>query len=313
MRKRISMRQIDALTVDEAFDIFIQKAEVRNLSERTIKTYKNHFMIFCKSVDRDKIMEQVDIDVVDDFVLYLKENSNANDITIASYLRTIRSFLYWAMKEGYVANFNIPIPKTEKKVKETYSQEELRKLLKKPNLKKCDFTEYKIWVFENYLLGTGNRISSALNLKIRDIDFDSSNIIIRKTKNRHQMIIPISSTLESVLKEYLKVRNGKDDDYVFCNAYGGQGELRSYQQAVADYNIKRNVYKTSCHLFRHTFAKNWLLNGGDIFRLQKILGHSDLTVVKEYVNLFTNDLCIDFDKFNPLDNFNRKQAKIKMK
>lgn len=313
MRKRISMRQIDALTVDEAFDIFIQKAEVRNLSERTIKTYKNHFMIFCKSVDRAKLMEEMDIDVVDDFVLYLKENSNANDITIASYMRTLRSFLYWAMREGYVAKFNIPIPKTEKKVKETYSQEELGKLLKKPNKQKCDFTEYRIWVFENYLLATGNRISSALNLKIEDIDFGSGNIIIRKTKNRHQMIIPMSSTLESVLKEYLLVRGGKDDDYVFCNSFGGKGELRSYQQAVADYNIKRNVYKTSCHLFRHTFAKNWLLNGGDIFRLQKILGHSDLTVVKEYVNLFTNDLGIDFDKFNPLDNIIRKQAKIRMK
>ena len=45
----------------------------------------------------------------------------------------------------------------------------------------------------------------------------------------------------------------------------------------------------------------WILNGGDIFRLQKILGHSDLSVVKEYVQMFGNDLSVDFDKFNPLD------------
>ena len=43
------------------------------------------------------------------------------------------------------------------------------------------------------------------------------------------------------------------------------------------------------------------LQSGDIFRLQKVLGHSDLAVVKEYVQMFGNDLAVDFDKFNPLD------------
>jgi len=68
-------------------------------------------------------------------------------------------------------------------------------------------------------------------------------------------------------------------------------------------------------LYRHTFAKQWILNGGYIFRLQKILGHSDLTVVKEYVHMFSNDLAIDFDKFNPLDNLKINSSKnvIKMK
>ena len=70
---------------------------------------------------------------------------------------------------------------------------------------------------------------------------------------------------------------------------------------LASYNRSKGVEKTSAHLYRHTFAKKWILNGGDIFRLQKILGHSDLTVVKEYVQMFGQDLAIDFDKFNPLD------------
>ena len=70
---------------------------------------------------------------------------------------------------------------------------------------------------------------------------------------------------------------------------------------LATYNRNRGVKKTSAHLYRHTFAKRWILNGGDIFRLQKILGHSDLAVVKEYVEMFGQDLSRDFGKFNPLD------------
>ena len=63
----------------------------------------------------------------------------------------------------------------------------------------------------------------------------------------------------------------------------------------------RGVSKTSAHLYRHTFAKRWILNGGDIFRLQKLLGHSNLDIVKEYVNMFGRDLTKDYTSFNPLD------------
>ena len=107
-------------------------------------------------------------------------------------------------------------------------------------------------------------------------------------------------------------RGGNPSDYLFCNEYGEQATERTYQQLVRRYNIKRNVNKTSCHLFRHTFAKQWILAGGDIFRLQKILGHSDLTVTKEYVNMFGQDLQLDFERFNPLDNMKGRKAVIRM-
>jgi len=61
--------------------------------------------------------------------------------------------------------------------------------------------------------------------------------------------------------------------------------------------------KTGVHLFRHTFAKKWIQNGGNIFSLQKILGHSSLDMVKEYVSLFSEDIRHDYDKYNPLSEF----------
>ena len=56
------------------------------------------------------------------------------------------------------------------------------------------------------------------------------------------------------------------------------------------------------HRFRHTFARQFLMNGGDIFSLQKILGHSSLEVVKMYVNLMTSDILDQHHKFSPVDN-----------
>jgi integrase/recombinase XerD len=59
--------------------------------------------------------------------------------------------------------------------------------------------------------------------------------------------------------------------------------------------------RLSCHTFRHTFAKNWIMSGGDIFSLQKILGHAKLEMTKRYADLFMSAIQEQNDKFNPLN------------
>lgn len=313
MSNKIRMTQQQNLSIEKAMELYIRKAKVRNLSEDTLRTYQCHFNIFIRYINKETPISDVTSECLDGFIIYLRSTSKANEITINTYLRTMRAFLYFCMDCGYLEQYKIVMPKVEKKVKETYTDQELERLMKKPNINKCSFTEYRIWVFENYLLGTGNRLSSALNVRIKDIDFDSASILIRKTKNRKQQIIPLSHTLSNILQEYLEIRGGTEDDYLFCTIYGEKADRRAFQDAVADYNISRGVNKTSCHLFRHTFAKNWILAGGDIFRLQKILGHSDLTVTREYVEMFRTDLQQDFDQFNPLDRMQRNKDVIRMK
>ena len=309
---KIEMRKKENLTIEEAFALFIRKCRVKNLTELSISSYENKIIHFYEFTDKTGLVSDITKDTIDDYILWLRDHTEANDITINSYLRTVRAFLYYCMECNYISSFKISLIKAEKKIKETYSEEDLIKLLQKPDVNRCTFSNYKTWVFENYLLGTGNRISTALNVKIGDINFESGVITLRKTKNRKQQIIPLSQTLSDILTEYLEYRGGKEDDYLFCNEYGEKASERTYQQLVRRYNIKRNVNCTSCHSFRHTFAKSWILNNGDMFRLQKILGHSDLTVTKEYVQMFGHDLQLDFEKFNPLDNINHKGQHIKM-
>lgn len=311
--EKITMSKKSNLSIQEAFDLFIRKCKIKNLTDLSISSYEKKMVHFYEFIDKSEPITAVTKDTVDDYILWLRENTEANDITINSYLRSVRAFLYFCMEDKYIPTFKIQLIKAEKKIKETYTDDELVRLLEKPDVDNCSFSCYKTWVFENYLLGTGNRISTALDLHIGDINFQSGVIILRKTKNRKQQIIPLSATLAEILQGYLQIRGGEADDYVFCNEYGEQASCRTYQQLVRRYNRKRGVEKTSCHTFRHTFAKNWILNSGDMFRLQKILGHSDLTVTKEYINMFGQDLQMDFEKFNPLDNLkNRSKGTIRM-
>ncbi len=192
--------------------------------------------------------------------MHLRNNRKVSEITINSYLRGIRAFLYYCMEHGYIMHFKIQLLKTEKNIKPTYTDNELILLLKKPNLKSCDFPEYRNWVITNYLLGTGNRISTVANIQIKDIDFSEENIILTKTKNRKQQVIPITHTLILILKEYLKYRQGEIEDYLFCTQNGKQMSVNGLEHALMKYNKSRGVFKTSAHLYRHTFAKKWILN-----------------------------------------------------
>lgn len=307
------MQSHNDLNFDEAFDRFIRKCEIKNLTDKSIVSYKQKIRPFKEFVEVEQIqLEDITGDTVDDFIIWVRKAHKANDISINSYLRTVRAFTYFCMDNGYMKQFRVHIPKATKKVKETYSDAELSVLLKKPNIKACNFTEYKVWAFENFLLGTGVRLSTALELKIRDIDFDNGLIFLGKTKNRIQQYIPMAKSLQSIMREYLDVRGGESEDYVFCNSYGQKANERTYQQMVQNYNTGRGIMKSSCHAYRHTFAKLFILNGGDAFRLQKLMGHSDISVTKEYVDLFGSDLSIGFDKFNPLDNLGGNRQFIRM-
>lgn len=306
------MSKQSSLTLDELHEVYIKKCIIRNLSEQTIKGYKVNYNIFEQFINGTTPIQSINSNTIDNYILHLRENGKCNDITINSYLRSIRAFLYFCMEGGYLERFTIHIPKVDKKIKATYTDEELKLLLKKPDIKYCEFKEYQMWVYSNYLLATGNRISSVLNVKIKDLDFNNNLIRVDKMKNRKSQIIPMSRTLSNILQEYLIVRKGEPDDYLFCTVTGEKASIRGYQDALVYYNNSRGVVKTSSHLYRHTFAKQWILNGGDIFRLQKMLGHSDLTVVKEYVNMFSDELSIDFEKFNPLDNMDMNKPKSKI-
>lgn len=310
MNKITMVKKNNSIIIEDAFTLFIRKCKVKNLTELSISSYEKKIIPFYEFIGQTNQVKEINTETIDNYILWLRENRKANDITINSYLRAVRAFIYYCQECGYVERFKIHLIKANKEIKETYSNEDLAKLLAEPET--SSFSTYKTWAFENFLLGTGCRISTALNVKIEDIDFTNGLITYKKTKNRKQQIVPLSKSLEKVLMGYLEIRGGELSDYLFCNEYGEKASDRTYQQLVRRYNLKRNVNITSCHAFRHTYAKLAVINGMDVFRLQRMLGHSSLTVTKEYVELFGNDLAIDFDKFSPLDNLKTKQTVIRM-
>jgi len=293
------------MPIIEAYQVFRRVKVNNNLSPRTIKHYDDTmalFQSFFDDADDEVYSSSITRDTIEEFIEFIKaRNPEIRARSINSYLSNLRTILYYFMERGYMSDFPIKLLKVDESLKETYTDHEINLLVQKPNLKKCDFSEYRNWVITCYLLGTGNRLGTVCELKNKDIDFYSNTIHLRRVKTRKAYTFPLSSALEKVLTEYMQYRKGEPDDYLFCNRYGSKLLESSLNTAIYRYNRKRGVNKTSVHLYRSTFAKTYITNGGDIARLQKLLGHSTPTMSLKYAKMFDTDLDYHFDERNPLD------------
>lgn len=310
--KRVIKAKIsDDFDLQDLFNEFIDNKKAQNMSTDTIRSYTLSFKRFYDFLGEKNKNTDITEKTIYAFKYYLQESEMIKPASVNHYIRDLRAFLYWCMKSELIKpDFKIELVKGEEPIKETYTDEELKILTAKP-LKTSSFVEWRTWAIINWILATGNRAKTICNIKLGDLSFHKLEITLQRTKNRKAQIIPMSRELSYVLKEYIKMFRSEsgDDKYLFCNIGDEQLTTNALKHSLRDYNLARGVTKTSAHALRHTFAKNWILNTGDVFRLQKMLGHSTLEMTRRYVNMFDDDLKENFENYNPLDRLKKTQPR----
>lgn len=308
------------VTLDNAFDMFIEEKKNLNKSQSTISNYEITFRVWTRYLeanDYSMLCKDVDATYVYAFANHQKSETMKQS-SINHYIRDIRSFLYWCMDAQYInPPFKIQIPTEDEEIPETYTDEEIHALVARPHRRDDNnLVEWRTWAIVNWILATGNRAGTIVEVRLGDLDFSKKGkpeITIRKTKTHKAYIIPMSTALSTVLKEYIKRWRATSDNnaYLFPSIGDEKLSINALKQSVAKYNKMRGVDKTSVHMFRHTFARTWVRGGGDPFRLQKMLGHSTLDMTRHYVNLFSEDLKEGFDEIVPLDNYKKALSRTK--
>lgn len=138
------------------------------------------------------------------------------------------------------------------------------------------------------MIDTGVRIDEALSLRRDDVDFDS--LLIRvKGKGKKQRFVPFSLELRKSLYKFL---SNHRFELVFCTR---NGTKYSYVNSWRDFRILASKLgidglRVSPHTLRHTFARNYLRQGGNVFYLCKALGHTNIQTTKQYIEVETEDL-----------------------
>jgi len=239
---------------------------------------------------------------------FIHDDKRLSAHSVQGYARTIKAFWSWLMDEGYITHnsmTSLKLPKTPRKVISTFSQEQIQRILSAIDKKSSHGFRNHIMIL--LLLDTGVRLSELINLQVDDIDFLQSYILV-KGKGNKERVVPFGSQVRRILRRYIMHFRPEPDSprtgEVFLTEDGLPLKPRAVQSMLLRLSKKAKISGIRCtpHRFRHTFAKQYLMAGGDIFSLQKILGHTSLEVVKIYVNLITSDILQQHRKFSPVDN-----------
>ena len=265
-RRTQTMAEYEKTLIKDAYTFFINEKRAENLSQATLKIYDVHITSFIETMEIGNLSCALLNDnptLYLDWIEYLQNEKRKKDVTIASYCRSVRAFLYWLQDNNYTDPIPLKIPKYQKTVKVCYTADELTTLLKKP--KNCSEVEYQTWVFVNLICSTGLRLSSALSIKVADVSYKEKAVYIQQTKNNKAQVLFLNDNVLSIIKKYVALFDLNKEDFLFCTAEKTQLAIRTMEDNVATYNRKRGIEKTSIHLFRHTFAKNYYAQTKDIY------------------------------------------------
>lgn len=306
----------NSISISELFDIFLTKQKIWDKKEATIKAYKCLCQKFVDFIGKDTLTENIDSDLFDKYSLMLKERPTVNDVSRETYLRHARVLLYFGRDNGYIRpDLKLKITKAVAKLKTPHTDNEIENLTEEVNIRKCTFAEYRNWITVWWILSYGSRSGTIRHLKIKHIKFDTGNVIIPNEKGKTEYILPLTSFMREILRQYIIYRKPKtEEDFLFSNPYGEQLTADAIKNSFQKYCKKREVKNTSLHNLRHYFAKEHYLKNKDILMLKLIMGHKDISTTERYINLLVGQIFNNYETDVPATKFmKRKVEKIKLK
>lgn len=299
--------QIIKKTYEEAFEEYILSAKVKGRSEETIRTYKHHSNYFIQFIGANTDCRKITLDTLEAYILYLK-SKNIKSTTINSYIQNVSPIIKYCIKKGYILDdFLIPTVKVQEEFKDILNQEELNILLQKS--KKKDFVSIRTYTCIWLLASTGFRASELRHLRVGNVNMLDRTITCNYTKNKRSRVFPISSSLAEVLTEYLEIRKGEGEDYLFPTVYGDILSRTSLQKCIVKYCKERGIYKSRIHIHRHTFITNSVEKNVSPLILKSITGRSTFRQLNHYYHAKASALVDVIDEI--ASNLNRKESKFK--
>lgn len=322
------------MSIAEAFRLLVSVKEAENVKPRTKAEYHVQFGYFQEwmSENYSDLVHVQDISptIIRSYINYLayekiryeginhRVNNDLRGLSPYSVNIRIRFLKAWfnvLVKEQTLTNnpaSGIKLMKVEMDTKQSLSEEEVRLLLQQPNQK--SFAQFRDFVMIMLFVDSGMRVQEVCSLDIDDIDFVSRciNLPAVKNKNRKNRIIPLSNEVCRLLQElHYDTNSYFDTKAVFVSNFGERLTTDGIRTNLSKYARRAGIKRTvSPHAFRRFYAKHSALNGMDLFTLQRILGHSDITTTRRYVQIDKVDLVYQHNRFSPLGNVIEKRRSL---
>jgi integrase/recombinase XerD len=291
-----------------AIDSFLMNCKARNLSIHTIEFYRDYLSSFDQYSEAQSItnIQDIDPEFIRTYILAFSEYHNPGGVHAA--YRSLRAFLYWVEKEEMMpADWKNPIRKVEppevpQRIIEPVLLEDVNSLV--ATCKEYNFFDKRDKAIIFFLLDTGARASEVCDLNLVDIELNTGKVLIREGKGRKPRYVFINRTTSKALRAYLRIRDNLQTQAIFVSktlerlTYDGLRQIIQRRSKLA--GLKK---EPTLHDFRRQFALSMLNNGVDIFSLQRLMGHSDISMLRRYLAQSTEDIRVAHTKGSPVENY----------
>ncbi|MFB5933000.1 tyrosine-type recombinase/integrase [Peribacillus frigoritolerans] len=308
-------------SIDEALEIFVRAKQAEGVRPGTVKGYRDVVRYLSEWLDVEiSYIDEITSDMLREYINYLRTDRTpyAEDTqrirkgkglsvsTINIRIRTLKTMFRFLTVEGIIPvnpTENISqIKGDEREEVPGLPDEEVDAIL--ASYDDSQFAQWRDKTLILLLLDTGMRIGEALALTADQVDFRQLSVSVPSqiAKNRKHREIPISREIAKRLRQLLDETQSYfgEESMLFMNAYGEPFTDDAFRRRLNRLKRKLGIERLHPHQFRHTFARNYILNGGDLFTLQRILDHADITTTRKYVQMDSEHVREQHNKFSPV-------------
>lgn len=292
------MPQQRPTTLADAFELFVLDCKSRRFTRKTLEFYNGRLGLFIRWCGEAKPLSELTSTDIKKYFVSLQDR-DLSSAYIHSFGRAIRTFCNYCIRDELLQENpfrKVKMPTLAKKVLPALTAGEVTAILTA-----CINQRDKTMLL--LLLDSGLRATETVNLNIADIDMKTGSITVHQGKQQKDRTTFIGAKTRKAIKLYLMERNGPDErEPLFTSERNGERLTYSgLAQVIEQVRTDAGIH-FSAHTLRRTFAINCLRGGMDIFVLAKLMGHSDITVLKQYLDIVRDDLQRAHEKYGPVDN-----------
>lgn len=334
-RKKITIGEATYPEIElyQALDMVVSVKRAEGLRSRTLRDYAKDFGYFMKWLNKYhpdvKHVHELSPSIFRDHINWMKydakryeghkysghrdHGTGLSDTTINIRLRVLKAIFNQLERDNLIGVNPIDGVKTLRQdvdLTNCLTDEEVKAVLAQPNQR--DYVGFRDYTAIVMMLDCGLRVSELLRLRATDIDFQTRFITLtgEMNKNRQPRLIPISNhTLKLLLQLITENKNHFSTDRIFMSVNGEPLTDNNYNKRLKYYGEKAGISgkKMTAHVYRHTWARNMVLNGCDPFTLQKMGGWKDIRTMRRYIQMDTSDMRRSHDSYSPVNSLIKKR------
>ena len=286
---------------DHLIDSFLDSLYIeKGLSNNTVSSYQNDIKSFFLWLDENSFNPlNINASDANNYVSKLF-GDGLKSSSVNRKISAIKSFYIFLQKKKIIMKSpiaDIVMPKQEKYLPVSMSEEEVERLLNSPDLNIQIERRDKAMI--EVLYATGIRISELTNLKLTDLDINRSVLKVFG-KGSKERLVPFGEKAAESLNLYLTDRKDLKSKEIFLSNRGTKISRGAFWQRIKIYTKRENLkISISPHTLRHAFATHLLNRGADLRSVQILLGHSDLSTTQIYTHIAKQRLGEILKKHHP--------------